>query len=617
MPKPLMQYRVFIGSPGGLNEERKEFRDKLHRFTTNHAEPRDVVFHPVGWEDTLGGVGRPQELINEDLKQCDYAVFVLHDRWGSPTGSGYSSGTEEEWRLAEQLYKEAKIRNIALFFKDVDPRQLRDPGEQLKQVLNFKKAVEADKKYLFKQYAGKDEFCEALETHLAKWLRDHEGRTTPGSSDRLGSPTPAPLSDVASPTFETTPSPGFDYWIAEARGLLDEDPSDNAGALFCARKAEDESNSEIRWAEAKYLCGVAHSRLKDLTQSVASFSEIAERLEGTDEPDKRVWQAKALFNKGATLDQLGRGKEAITAYDEVLTRFGTASALPLQEQVAQALLNKSMTLGQLDRSEEEITVYDDLVARFATATELPLRARVAWAINNKGIVLGDLGRNLEGLRFFDDVVARFGGASELQLRRPVAQALVNKGVGLGELGRCEEEIAAYDQVLAQFGSATELPLRELVAVALYNKGFTLGQLGRGQEEIKVYDNLLAQFSTASEMPLREQVAGALFNKGVALDQLGRRDEAITVYDDVVARFSTASELPLREEVAKALFNKGITLGQLGRSEEAIKVYDDLVARFGTAKEGTFTELCNAAQKARELLIKKGKASRPRGKRRKS
>jgi hypothetical protein len=33
-------------------------------------------------EDTLGGIGRPQELINEDLRQCDHAVFVWHDRWG-------------------------------------------------------------------------------------------------------------------------------------------------------------------------------------------------------------------------------------------------------------------------------------------------------------------------------------------------------------------------------------------------------------------------------------------------------------------------------------------------------------------------------------------------------
>jgi hypothetical protein len=80
VPKLLTQYRVFIASPSGLDEERKCFRRNLEKFTAMHAEPVGVTFHPVGWEETVGGAGRPQELINEDLKECDYAVFVLHDR---------------------------------------------------------------------------------------------------------------------------------------------------------------------------------------------------------------------------------------------------------------------------------------------------------------------------------------------------------------------------------------------------------------------------------------------------------------------------------------------------------------------------------------------------------
>ncbi|MBV8103759.1 MAG: DUF4062 domain-containing protein [Hyphomicrobiales bacterium] len=86
MPKMITQYRVFVGSPGGLAEERRRFRAVVDKFSSLHALDKDVEYKPVSWEDTIGGVGRPQALINEDLKQCDYAVFVLHDRWGSPTG---------------------------------------------------------------------------------------------------------------------------------------------------------------------------------------------------------------------------------------------------------------------------------------------------------------------------------------------------------------------------------------------------------------------------------------------------------------------------------------------------------------------------------------------------
>src|SRR5262249_5258780 len=126
LKRPLTQYRVFIGSPSGLEAERKCFSDRLNKFTQRLGEPRRVTFRPVGWEETSGGVGRPQALINEELKECDYAVFVLHDRWGTPTDSGYRSGTEEEWALAEELYKTKTIRNIALLFKDVNLRGLPD-----------------------------------------------------------------------------------------------------------------------------------------------------------------------------------------------------------------------------------------------------------------------------------------------------------------------------------------------------------------------------------------------------------------------------------------------------------------------------------------------------------
>lgn len=139
MARSITQYRVFIATPGGLGEERKCFRKTLENYTASDAEPRGITFHPVGWEDTLGGIGRPQELINEDPGQCDFAVFVWHDRWGSPTGNGTMVGSEEEWNLAEELFKTLQVRNIAVFFKKVDESRLRDPGPQLKQVLAHKK----------------------------------------------------------------------------------------------------------------------------------------------------------------------------------------------------------------------------------------------------------------------------------------------------------------------------------------------------------------------------------------------------------------------------------------------------------------------------------------------
>jgi hypothetical protein len=189
------------------------------------------------------GVGRPQELINEDLNQCDYAVFVLHDRWGSPTGSGHSSGTEEEWTLAEDLYKANTLRNIALFFKNPDSGKLSDPGPQLAQVIAFKAKIESEKRYLFKSYDAIDEFLDALDGHLAQWLRDHE-RLAKG-------PVLAPES-ASQIAIIKSEAPSFSYWVSEAKKILNSpDSEQNLNvAHFFATRALDLASSDLERAEA-------------------------------------------------------------------------------------------------------------------------------------------------------------------------------------------------------------------------------------------------------------------------------------------------------------------------------------------------------------------------------
>ncbi len=415
MPRIVTQYRVFIGSPGGLDDERKTFRDKLGTFTATHSEPEGLLFHPVGWEETIGGVGRPQALINEDLKRCDFAVFVLHNRWGSPTGDAFTSGVEEEWSIAEELYNKKDIRNIALFFKAIDPAQLADPGKQLAGVLAFKQRIEEGKRYLFKQYESIDQFTEALDAYLAQWKRDHL-RAPSGLS--LGpSGTDGAAKGGGMSTGATIVPPNFDYWIAEAgRSSSIDGPPDYNSALFCATKAIGAAQTDIEWARACNAKGIALASLDRPGDATAEFTAILDRFANSIDADRRCWQARALGNKGFTLGTLGRSEEAIAVYDDLLGRFGASPELPLREQVARALFNKGVTLGTLGRSEEAIAVYDDVLGRFGASPELPLREQVAKALFNKGVTLGTLGRSEEEVAVYDDLLGRFGASPELPLR---------------------------------------------------------------------------------------------------------------------------------------------------------------------------------------------------------
>ncbi|MFK7787405.1 MAG: hypothetical protein AB8B56_19935 [Crocinitomicaceae bacterium] len=64
MSYQLTGYKVFIASPGGLEDERRAFSEEIEKYNRVEAMHRGVIFQPVGWEDTLPGIGRPQSIIN-------------------------------------------------------------------------------------------------------------------------------------------------------------------------------------------------------------------------------------------------------------------------------------------------------------------------------------------------------------------------------------------------------------------------------------------------------------------------------------------------------------------------------------------------------------------------
>jgi len=172
-------YKVFIASPSGLEAERKLFVEVLDEYNKIEALHRGVMFQTVRWEDALARMGRPQHLINEELKECDYFLLLLHNRWGSSPGENKSkatSGTEEEYNIAMECYKDKifPMKQIAAVFKTIDNVQLADPGEQLQKVLEFKKKIEEEKKLLYATFFSEDEFRRIIWKQLAQWLRDHD-----------------------------------------------------------------------------------------------------------------------------------------------------------------------------------------------------------------------------------------------------------------------------------------------------------------------------------------------------------------------------------------------------------------------------------------------------------
>lgn len=129
----------------------------------------------LGWEDTLPGAVRPQELINQDVDVCDLFVGLLYKKWGTPTGS-YSSGFEEEYERAYARKTSSGSPEMWLFFKAVDKELLEDPGEHLQRVLRFK--ADQQGKVLYKEVSDcgdwTDQLSEYLNRYIARCFREEQ-----------------------------------------------------------------------------------------------------------------------------------------------------------------------------------------------------------------------------------------------------------------------------------------------------------------------------------------------------------------------------------------------------------------------------------------------------------
>jgi Domain of unknown function (DUF4062) len=157
---------VFLASPNDVSAERLAARGVVLELTLP-ARELGVSLELLGWEDTLPGAARPQEVINKDLDKADLFVGLLWRRWGQPTGHPkYSSGFEEEFYRARQRREQSGTPEMWLFFKDVEPAVRQDPGEQLQKVLQFKNACISEKQILFKEFGTTEEWANLLRNDL-------------------------------------------------------------------------------------------------------------------------------------------------------------------------------------------------------------------------------------------------------------------------------------------------------------------------------------------------------------------------------------------------------------------------------------------------------------------
>jgi hypothetical protein len=204
---------VFLASPGGLDVERQSARDVAEEINRTFADATGWQVEMLGWEDTLPGYGRPQEIINRDVDRCDIFLGLLHRRWGQSTGkAGITSGFQEEFERAVARRRTSGAPEIRMVFKRVDDAS--DPGEQLTRVIEFRNSLIASKELLFSEVADTDEWERSLREMLAREILNRMGQVS-GSltrSESIEEPAPADRSvavgdDSVAPSSAEFPIP--------------------------------------------------------------------------------------------------------------------------------------------------------------------------------------------------------------------------------------------------------------------------------------------------------------------------------------------------------------------------------------------------------------------------
>ncbi|MFK3888829.1 DUF4062 domain-containing protein [Sphingomonas sp. NPDC079357] len=377
MPSNLTAYRIFIASPGGLEDFRKRFKATVEKHNDADAVRRGALFIPVGWEQTLGGMGRPQHIINADLRECDYFVVVLRDRWGSPADTTPDSltGTEEEFELACQLYNDqAPMSRIVVVFVAIDADRMRDPGKDVAKVIEFRKKVEREKILLFHQVEREEDFADVLRRHLADWTHAHEnaaaGRPEAPVEAEVAS-APTPNDQIASPPAGEATGP-----VADAAKLIALARYTEAEALL-AEAVSDHDDPPALTAYGDLLI-----RLGRRTQGIDSLRRAVRLAEETSD----VGVAAAAYEALATaLEASGQGKEGATAARSALERFAA-----LGDAGGEARMYN--LLGERHRLDHEM---DNAIAHYRAAIDRATDGGAEDILADAWIGLGEVFRDQE------------------------------------------------------------------------------------------------------------------------------------------------------------------------------------------------------------------------------
>ncbi len=184
----MQKLRIFAASPSDMAPERAKI-EAVASTLKPLADSLGIVLEVVDWSSVVPDMGRPEQVILDQVKPTSWDVFigVLWHRFGTPTGGKdkntkqeYLSGTEEEFNTAYRLWQNHQRPRIMMYrCMRNTPLEHLNP-DQYKRVQEFFGQFDAHKGEhpgLYQTFETARSFEKLLLDNLQKLLLEHGKHT--------------------------------------------------------------------------------------------------------------------------------------------------------------------------------------------------------------------------------------------------------------------------------------------------------------------------------------------------------------------------------------------------------------------------------------------------------
>lgn len=324
MPDKL-DLRVFLASPAGLSVERDLVEEVASTLNASISDHLDANISVRRYEQLTAQPGRPQDKINEWVDGCDVVIAIVHRRWGSPAGSEYETGFQEEFERAFDRYRKTGSPLVALYFKEVDAPSLQDPGPQLARVVEFRRDIEKNHRALYQTFTSPEQF-KSLILHLLVEQLHARRKQIDSSRGHIPSRSSAQVEDEVSADTKASSAPlvsmlnTFASLASGGAPGVDSDP--DRLLLFALSASRDKELIPVHLAN-RIASGSEIEDLREIEWQSWIRSYLADVGRSSD-PSGRVFPLGEIARRPAAGEEIADHAAKLLADDDKNVRVGAA-----------------------------------------------------------------------------------------------------------------------------------------------------------------------------------------------------------------------------------------------------------------------------------------------------